>query len=268
MDRIIAETEAREAKVSIKIKDTVSAQQYLDSVQVKPPQFDGETVRIPNPCGRCGGSGRYPSSMYRGVCLKCGGAYTVNRVRELSLVEFAREVKSKIAGRARAKKKRLEWERATTGTGETFAERDARRQQERVEAEQRRLEERERKAAASRYVGVIGEKLELTVTVTHMAEFEGQYGLWTLVGMEDTAGNALVWWATGRPGVKRGDRRVMHATVKKHEPYRGACQTTVTRAKFEDVGGGVSAGPVMVEHAGGLNRGVGPCRYGRNHRGG
>lgn len=119
----------------------------------------------------------------------------------------------------------------------------------RPEIEARRKAERER----SQFVGVVGEKIDIPVTVTFSKVLPGgQYGPTTLVSMKDDAGNSIRWFASGAKqhqeqvggsaewvdDFERGKRYRLRATVKKHEEYRDwrsndvEKQTMVTRAKL------------------------------------
>lgn len=95
--------------------------------------------------------------------------------------------------------------------------------------------ERQRKEARpdSQHVGAVGDRIELTVTVEKIHEFEGSYGVVGIHKMTDENGNDITWFASGKnwlddDGVKT--YRIA-ATVKNHGEYNGRLQTLVTRVK-------------------------------------
>lgn len=224
-----------------RITNTASAQAYLESIREWPPaglQLDGETVHTPNPCYRCGGTGwfrcqRWPDG---GRCFKCLGAHTLDRKRVDTLVHFARRRKASLLARAKADAKReaqhqahLAKQRDITGTGETFDERHARLAREREAA---RAAER----AASAWVGKVGDRIELEVTVLFTAEGRGgQWGPSTVVKCKDDSGNLLVWFASGSWHIEPGSRCKVRGTVKAHDEYRGGKQTVMTRCKLVEI---------------------------------
>ena len=117
--------------------------------------------------------------------------------------------------------------------------------------------ERKRQAEISNHVGVVGKRFDLDATVVDFREREGDYGVTTWVKLMDGAGNILIWWASGRPGVHQADGncvdlvqgRQIHcrATVKKHDSYKGVRQTVIARARLTDeIEGAVEAAPVEV----------------------
>lgn len=94
-------------------------------------------------------------------------------------------------------------------------------------------EDRAAPAKPSSHVGVQGEKLTTGVKLRRVIPIEGPYGLTHLVLMDDTEGNRLVWKTAACPRVfMECDGNAIHqikASVKKHEEYRGASQTVLTR---------------------------------------
>ena len=81
--------------------------------------------------------------------------------------------------------------------------------------------------SSSEYIGSIGERLELTLTVEKAVVLEGEHPS-TLHVMRDECGNCFVWttaaknWAVGSIHHLRG-------TVKEHRTYKGEKQTVLTR---------------------------------------
>ena len=85
--------------------------------------------------------------------------------------------------------------------------------------------------------GTVGKRETFTATVLGLAAFEGDYGTKHRVSLVDHAtGAMIVWWASGRvpPEVRAGAAVRFKATVKKHDTYRGARQTVVSRLAVVD----------------------------------
>lgn len=80
----------------------------------------------------------------------------------------------------------------------------------------------------SKYVGSIGDRLELTLTVQRVIDLDGYYGPSHMHVMIDADENVFVWttaskkWETGKTYHLRG-------TVKEHRTYRNTQQTCLTR---------------------------------------
>lgn len=88
-------------------------------------------------------------------------------------------------------------------------------------------------AAASEYVGAVGDKIEVRVTVEKVVETAGDFGAINVVTFRDDRGNALVWM-TGAAAGKPGDDVTLCGTVKRHAEFRGERQTHLTRCKTLD----------------------------------
>lgn len=209
-------------------------------------------VVTPNPCGRCGGSGRGPWFPDGGICYGCRGADTRERTITRSLKKYAQLEKSAYVRREKkAEEARLRAEAAhermlegqrnwceAHGFGRiTFEERDALREQE-----------RQAKAATKTYVGTIGKREVFTATVKALPTWDSQWGTTICHIMEDADGNTLVWksgstFRVQREGEEAGVRRAVDvgdtvtfkATVKEHSARRGECQTIVTRAALVEL---------------------------------
>ena len=81
----------------------------------------------------------------------------------------------------------------------------------------------------SNYVGTIGKRQEMTVSVVKIIEIEGQYGVTGLHRMVDADGNDLTWFASGGNWLEVGETYKVKATPKKHEEYKGRKQTILSR---------------------------------------
>ena len=80
----------------------------------------------------------------------------------------------------------------------------------------------------SEYVGSIGERLDLHLTVERTIELDGSYGRSTMHIMRDDCGNLLVW-TTASKSWSAGTEHHIKGTVKDHRKYKNECQTVLTR---------------------------------------
>lgn len=81
----------------------------------------------------------------------------------------------------------------------------------------------------SEYVGSIGERLDLYLTVERAIELDGNYGCSTMFKFRDDSGNCFVWTTATIPGFKIGDKIHLRGTVKNHNIFRNERQTILTR---------------------------------------
>jgi hypothetical protein len=80
------------------------------------------------------------------------------------------------------------------------------------------------------HVGTVGKREVFSVTVKAVRHFESDWGVRSLVRMEDESGNILVWWTGEAPEwAEEGNAATVKGTVKKHDDYKGTPQTTVSR---------------------------------------
>lgn len=104
------------------------------------------------------------------------------------------------------------------------------------------------------YVGEVGKRLNLTLTMVGSYEFQKSFG-WqtqtiTIYTMHDEAGNVFVWKTSGLglgiegeddrgdwtfDSVRKGDTFDCKATVKEHSEYKGTEQTVLTRVKVSKI---------------------------------
>lgn len=80
----------------------------------------------------------------------------------------------------------------------------------------------------SEFVGSIGDRLELEVTITNAIQLDGNFGKSTMHIMEDQNKNVYVWVTTSKswtPGVVKKIR----GTVKDHKIYKRVKQNILTR---------------------------------------
>ena len=83
-------------------------------------------------------------------------------------------------------------------------------------------------ATDSQFVGTVGERLDLEVTVIAARRQEGYYGPSTIHHMEDAAGNRNLW-NTGSKSWEVGDKRHIKGTVKEHKIIKNVNVTILTR---------------------------------------
>lgn len=80
----------------------------------------------------------------------------------------------------------------------------------------------------SSFVGSIGQRLELTLTVTQNIPLENKFGHSFLHKMEDEDGHVFVW-ITASKSWPVGTIHHIRGTVKEHKNYNGECQTILSR---------------------------------------
>lgn len=106
----------------------------------------------------------------------------------------------------------------------------AREQERAVQAKLR--EQAQGKAADSRWLGKVGQKLEGSrkVTVLSLRWFESMYGAKALIKMLSDEGDQIVWWYSGGEDYTVGTRYSLNGgEVVKHDEFRGVKETTVKR---------------------------------------
>jgi hypothetical protein len=80
----------------------------------------------------------------------------------------------------------------------------------------------------SEFIGEIGDRLELELTVDRVIELEGGYGCSNMHIMSDTCGNVFIW-TTASKCWEAGSQKKLRGTVKDHRVYRNVQQTILTR---------------------------------------
>lgn len=83
-------------------------------------------------------------------------------------------------------------------------------------------------AGTSEYVGEVGERLTLDLTVKSSRTIDGYYGSSIAHTMEDECGNIFVW-ITAAKNWPAGTKKTIKGTVKEHKIYRNQKQTILTR---------------------------------------
>lgn len=80
----------------------------------------------------------------------------------------------------------------------------------------------------SEYVGSIGERLELFLTVDKVIDLEGNYGSSSMFIMHDDDGNCFTW-TTSAKNWSVGSEHHIKGTVKEFRKFRNQCQTVLSR---------------------------------------
>lgn len=82
----------------------------------------------------------------------------------------------------------------------------------------------------SKFQGVVGERLDLVITVTRVIHGENYFGNYALHEMVDNAGNIYVW-KTSSNDWEAGTIKHIKGTVKEHKTYKNADKTILTRCQ-------------------------------------
>lgn len=85
---------------------------------------------------------------------------------------------------------------------------------------------------SNEYVGNVGDKLVVEVTVLKLNTFETDFGTTFLFILADAAGNSLVWFASNNV-LDVGDTVTLKGTVKAQNDRDGRKQTVLTRCKVQ-----------------------------------
>ena len=97
-----------------------------------------------------------------------------------------------------------------------------------------------RRNDTSEYIGEIGKRMELTLTLERRTWFETEsyagYGMTTtwIHCFKDEHGNVLVWKTSNCLDIEEGETIKCKATIKDHSVYRNKKQTLITRLKVLD----------------------------------
>lgn len=83
-------------------------------------------------------------------------------------------------------------------------------------------------AATSNYIGTVGEKLTLDLTVSHIHDYFGYYGTVFINIMKDVAGNVVIYKGAKKLAAK-GEAIRVACKVKSHGEREGVKQTVIER---------------------------------------
>jgi hypothetical protein len=106
----------------------------------------------------------------------------------------------------------------------------------------RRAEWADKQAAINaqrQHLGVVGEKITLTLTIRHVVALDGMYGTTFIYIMEDANQNVVIYkgnsdvvaWTPEGACRTKGDTLTITATVKEHGVREGVKQTVIQRPK-------------------------------------
>ena len=217
---------------------------YGDKVLLKEFKNGNKLWGTKTRCVKCGGTGKVIWSYANHVCFDCNGkGWYFYEEREYSPKEQAKR-------EAKKARERAKWEAEQ-------AEREA----ERAKREAERLAEIERNRG--QYIGNVGDKLTLTVTLVKQFEYETHFGWQTkyVSGyvFKTDDGNTVVYKTTGNPlgydcevpqdsktwhhsdengrkwdwvPMQEGERVTIRGTVKEHQEYNNVNQTILMRVKW------------------------------------
>lgn len=82
----------------------------------------------------------------------------------------------------------------------------------------------------SEFVGEIGERIELILTVTRAIEIENNYGRYMTHIMKDDCGNVYVW-TTAAKSWPEGTVKHVRGTIKDHRTYKNTKQTVLKNCR-------------------------------------
>lgn len=234
------------------------------TVRVGKAGQSGDLTRREN-CVRCGGQGGSQAWTHTGwTCYRCGGSgkemrhhrvFTAERLEKLNAAERVRADKRETDARVVEATRIINFnlwaaphakliEAIKSVEGNSFLQDLTRKLQghwalsdRQMDAAARVVSDTAQRAAqddGSAYVGEVGNRVKFDATVEFTKEFDGHYGVVTLIKLRDTEGNIFAWFASCDVyELGRGDTVSVTGTVKSHDEYKGAKQTMLTRCKYE-----------------------------------
>lgn len=90
---------------------------------------------------------------------------------------------------------------------------------------------RAHEAKISQHIGTVGEKIELELTVSHIAMFPGYYANVHVHIMHDAARNVVIYKGSNKRLAEKGAKIKVSAKVKAHGEREGVKQTIIERPK-------------------------------------
>jgi len=91
------------------------------------------------------------------------------------------------------------------------------------------------KDAKSEWIGEIGQRVEITLTVNYIVELDSYYGTSWLFICVDDKGNKVIYKGTSRSFPNKGETATVVAAIKEHGVRDGYKQTIITRPKLKIV---------------------------------
>jgi len=101
-----------------------------------------------------------------------------------------------------------------------------------IEERDVRFAARKAQDAKSNYVGEIGFRGDFELTVMFATSYPTQWGIVTVTGFKDDAGNVFIHKGTAELDVRKGDAVLLKATIKDHKDRDGIKQTILMRPKL------------------------------------
>lgn len=129
------------------------------------------------------------------------------------------------------------WNMSVVLAGETIAERSYGLAASVLGAYLREMERKERlareraDAPVSEWLGTVGEKLVATLTVKAYRWIDTDFGTSTLITYNDSLGNVVKWFASGKHSPVEGETATLEMSVKAHKEYNDSKETHVNRVK-------------------------------------
>lgn len=115
---------------------------------------------------------------------------------------------------------RLDWDKVGNEDGMLKAESAVRRYVESIIYDE----------SAGEWIGTVGDRLDLTVSITNISSLETGYGHTTLYTMKDDRGNCFVWFTTSKKCQwSIGEIHHIRGTVKEQNVYKNMKQNILTR---------------------------------------
>lgn len=105
-----------------------------------------------------------------------------------------------------------------------------------IRQKERELKRQQEKAEISNeFVGEVGDRIEVTVTIKSIRYIEGMYGTTTLYTLLGSDGHLYKWFSSNAALGETVNDTVyqIKGTVKKHDEYRGTKSTVLTRCKVQ-----------------------------------
>lgn len=96
----------------------------------------------------------------------------------------------------------------------------------------RAMEQKSPKFNKSEHVGVIGDRVKLSLKLINVAGFNTAYGFMSIYKFNDKDGNDVIWKTNTNQDFSVGDKVECLATIKSHDEYKGVNQTIINRPKF------------------------------------
>lgn len=122
-----------------------------------------------------------------------------------------------------------EWGGLTDNMAESVRKTIAQREERKAEYRARDL--------ASQHIGIVGDRVDLILTVTFVTDYQTQFGITNVFGLRDADGNILIYkgtsalYNTNCQFAVKGDTVKVKATIKEHAERDGVKQTIINRPK-------------------------------------